>query len=381
MSLLRRMLPLPALLAPAAVSPGAAAQADSAAARVELVAVQADSPAARADAPAVLAGRVIPADGGDARGLRVFARAGAFADSAGVDSLGRFSLPLPAELAADTVELAVDAADPAARAFHPAVVRLGREQVGAEHEIVLLPLRWTVRGGRYAGQEVEVRLARAFERACERCSSFYRRATERAGPGRTALQAWPEERFPLRVAFDREWSGERVSARDSAAFWRHADELEEVFGADVFRPAVYGDALPSDDGGPHDVILVWIDPEMHRESGLGSAVAFGGEIEYGDLRLGRGSLASPDAAEGLVPHELMHTLGFGHTCAWRSVLADVRRCPGRRAPTATPEDVAYVQLAARLRALQRERRARWAIEAALAGARLLADGARGLVLR
>ncbi|HEX8696065.1 MAG TPA: hypothetical protein VF746_26855 [Longimicrobium sp.] len=367
MSSIRRILPLLALLAPAGPLAGAAAQADSAAAR---------APAA------VLAGRVIPADDGDPRGLRVFARAGAFADSAGVDSLGRFAVPLPAELAGDTVELAVDAADPAARAFHPAVVRLGRYQVEAEHEIVLLPLRWKVRGGRYAGQEVEVRLARAFERACERCSSFYRRATERAAePGRTSLQAWPEERFPLRVAFDREWSGERVSARDSAAFWRHAEELEEVFGADVFRPAVYGDALPGDDGGPHDVILVWIDPEMHRESGLGSAIAFGGEIEYGDLRLGRGSLSSPDAAEGLVPHELMHTLGFGHTCAWRSVLADVRRCPGQRAPTATAEDVAYVQLAARLRALQRERRARWVIEAALAGAPLLRDRAPGLVLR
>ena len=323
-------------------------------------------------------GRVLPADGSDARGVRVFARAGAFADSAEVDSFGRFSLPLPEPLA-DSVELAVDAADPAARAFHPARVRLGRADAAKEQEVVLLPLRWTIRAGRYAGEAVEVSPERAFRTACERCSAFYRRAAARADPVRTLVQSWPEERFPLRVAFDREWSGVNVTRRDSLVFWSEARELEEAFGTGMFRPVAYWETLPVGDQEAHDVVLVWFDPEMHGASGLGSAISVGEEIEYGDVRLGRQALSAGASMRGLVAHELMHTLGFGHTCAWRSVLADVRRCPELRADTATPEDVAYVQMAARVRALQREGRRRWALEAALAGAAW--DRARGLVMR
>jgi hypothetical protein len=72
-----------------------------------------------------------------------------------------------------------------------------------------------------------------------------------------------------------------------------------------------------------------------------------------------------------VVHELLHTLGFGHTCAWKSVLADVRRCPYMRADAATPEDVAYVQVASRVRDLERAARGRRGMQAALAGENLL----------
>lgn len=322
--------------------------------------------AAQAEAPRTLAGRVIAAGGGDARGVRVFARAGALDDSVMVDSAGRFSFILPGASAGDSVEVWVDAADPAARAFYPARLRLSGREAAREQEVVLVPLRWTVRGGRYAGREVEVRLERAFNGVCATCTGFFRRMRQSADSGRTRLQGWPAERFPLRVAFDREWSGERVTSRDSVAFWREAEELEETFGADVFRPANFDDAVPRGDDAPEDVILVWFDPDMRGIAGLGTAVSDGHDIEYGDLRLNRGALREGEMFPGLVAHELMHTLGFGHTCAWRSVVADARRCPHLRAPTATEEDVAYVQLAAEIRALLRERRGRWALEAALA---------------
>lgn len=347
-----RFLPLLALLASAVPSSDAAAQVE----------VQ-----------RTVAGRLIAAGGGDVRDVRVFARAGALADSMMVDSAGRFSFVLPKGSAKDSVELWVDAADPAARAFHPARLRLSAREAAREHEIVLVPLRWTVRGGRYAGREVEVRLERAFTGVCATCSGFFRRMRQNPDSGRTRLQGWPAERFPLRVAFDREWSGEIVTSRDSVAFWRETEELEETFGADVFRPANFDDAVPRGDG-PEDVILVWFDPDLRGTAGVGTAVSNGHDIEYGDLRLNRGALREGETFPGLVAHELMHTLGFGHTCAWRSVLADVRRCPHLRAPTATEEDVAYVQLAAEIRALVRERRSRWALEAALAAMEAAGQG-------
>ena len=314
----------------------------------------------------VVSGRVIPAGGGDVRGVRVIARAGLLADSAVADSAGGFTVALPPESAADSVELWVDAADSAAPAFHPARVRLARREAAREQEIVLVPLVWTIRGGRYDGRRVDVPLARAFSGACKGCGGFFRGSSARADSGRTVLRGWPAERFPLRVAFDREWNGEKVTAADSVSFWREAAELEETFGADIFRPANFPDAVPTSEGGPGDVILVWFDPRMHGIAGLGTAVSDGDDIEYGDLRLNRAALRESETYPGLVAHELMHTLGFGHTCAWPSVVADVRRCPGLRAPMPTEQDVAYVQLAAEVRALQRERRGRWSVEAALA---------------
>jgi hypothetical protein len=254
----------------------------------------------------------------------------------------------------------------AAAAYHPARVRLAPAEVAKELEIVLVPLRWTIHTGRYAGRQVELRLARAFTPPCASCTGFFRALKARADSGRTRLQGWPAERFPLRVAFDREWNGEVVTAGDSAAFWREAEELGEVFGADLFRPANFPDAAPREQGAPDDVILVWFDPDMRGIGGIGTAVSDGDAIEYGDLRLNRQALREVATAPGLVAHELMHTLGFGHTCAWRSVVADVRRCPSLRAPTATEDDVAYVELAAAIRSLLRERGGRWSLEAALA---------------
>jgi hypothetical protein len=330
-------------------------------------------------APAVLSGRVILAGGGDARTVRVFVRTGTQADSAEVDGTGRFALALSAESSADSLELWIDAADPASPVFHPARLRLGPDDVAREQEIVLVPLRWTIHAGRYAGREVDVGLARAFSAPCAGCSGFFRALAARGDSGRTRLQGWPADRLPLRVAFDREWNGETVTAGDSAAFWREAAELEEALGADVFRPARFPDAVPRGEGGPDDVILVWFDPDMRGLGGIGTAVSDGDEIEYGDMRLNRHALREAVTAPGLVPHELMHTLGFGHTCAWRSVVADVRRCPSQRAPTATEEDVAYVELAAEVRALVRGQAGRWSLEAALAAMR--APAGRALTVR
>lgn len=337
--------------------------------------------AAAQDGPAaVLRGRVIPAGGGDLRAVRVFAAAGAWADSAAVDSAGRFAFTLPGRPLADPVELRVDAARAESAAFHPARLRLGPAELAREQEIVLVPLRWTIRAGRYAGREVEVGLARAFSPPCAGCTGFFRALGAPADSGRKRLQGWPAERFPLRVAFDREWNGERVTERDSLAFWEDAGELNEIFGAGLFRPANYADAVPREDGGPDDVILVWFDPEMHGLGGIGTAVSNGDAIEYGDLRLNREALRREVTSPGLVQHELMHALGFGHTCAWRSVVADVHRCPYLRAPTATEEDVAYAELAAELRALVRGHGARWALEAALA-AMPAPPGSRALTVR
>jgi hypothetical protein len=56
----------------------------------------------------------------------------------------------------------------------------------------------------------------------------------------------------------------------------------------------------------------------------------------------------------VVTHELLHLLGFGHSTSWTTISQPM----GGREPRLTPEDVAYVQLAMRLRRLQLQTGAR-----------------------
>jgi hypothetical protein len=317
--------------------------------------------AARDDGPAV-AGSVVAADGGSAAGVRVVLRDGAFADSATVDSAGRYTIPLPREAGRDGVTLAVRETGPGAARYHPAEVRVAAKEVGEEQGFVLVPREWTVSAGAYVGQRVEISPRLAFAPVCDGCSAFLRR-----GAGTEAgVRTWPEAFFPLRVVFDREFSGAPITARDSVWFWRGAEALERDFGARLVRPAPFHESATVGDRTPSDIIFVQIDPSL-RVAGLGVAGAYGRDIVYGEVRLQRGSLLSDTGGPDLVAHELLHALGFGHTCSWRSVMALESRCPARRSSRPTAHDVAYVQLVRRVRELQREHGARWGLEAALTG--------------
>lgn len=319
-----------------------------------------------ADAQAIR-GQVWAADGSPTAGLRVTASAGAWADSAATDAAGRFEVPRPDALGGDSVRVVVDAAGAAGRVFHPSVVALGRGEWDEEVRMVLLPRRWTIRAGTHAGETVEVSATRGFAPTCRGCSSgFFRRGVpSRAGARVSTVPAWRPGSFPLRVAFDHEYTSEAISGRDSAAFWRDVAELERDLGEHLFRPARFSESDPVEDA-PEDLVLVWVERGL-RSAGLGSVAYIGGDIGHGSVRFDNALAFTRPGAPGLIAHEMVHTLGIGHTCAWYSVVADVVRCPERRAPSATPEDVAYVQVHLAMGSLQRAHGARWGLDAALRG--------------
>lgn len=339
-----------------------------------LMMLSAAAPAAAQDAP-VLRGRVVAADTTLPAGLRAYLRwqtpgdTVRRADSAAVDSAGRFAIELPDSLP-DSVTVLVDAADPARRTHHPALARMSREEAGREHGFVLMPREWMITLGSYAGTRVPVSPERATRPACPGCSGFWVRM---GGPRAPAgFQGWRVSNFPLRVAFDRAAGLPVGAAPDSAAFWRAARGVESALGMRVFRPATYAQTLAgfADEDHPDDVVLVRVDRALGT-SGLTTTVGSRGSVEYAAVSLRTaGSVTAPEGGE-LVSHELMHALGMGHTCAWRSVLADVNRCPYQRAPEPTPEDVAYTQLLYRVRTLQQNGAFRWGLDAALEGERAL----------
>ena len=202
-----------------------------------------------------------------------------------------------------------------------------------------------------------------------------------AGPRNPAgFQGWPSSRFPLRVAFERAGSVPVGAAPDSAAFWHAASGVESALGMDVFRPVRFGQTLPQRlEEDPDDVVLVRVDRALSTP-GLTTMVGSRGDVEYAGVALQRASAALAAGGTELVQHEMMHALGLGHTCAWRSILADTNRCPAMRAPTLTPEDVAYTQLLYRVRDLQRDGSMRWGLDAAVEGERWMArEPACGMV--
>jgi hypothetical protein len=319
--------------------------------------------------PLIVPGQVTTLDGGAAHGLELRVRAGSFADLAPIDSAGSFAFELPPSVTADSLELLVDMEDRGARRYHPALVRLHRRELRGSQQVVLVPREWRIAQGRYAGTRVEISLERAYRPTCAGCTGFFRegsRLDTRAGAA--TVPAWPEDRFPLRVAFDRARSDAPITPRDSAAFWRIADEVHEVFGRALFRPVPYSATLPADEDVVDDVVLVWVVPSL-RTAGRSTLGFYRSEVITGSVWLQRTALIGEPSGPSLVAHELLHALGFNHTCSWRSVLADTPRCPRMRSPVPTPEDVAYIEIAYAMNARTRGSTTRWAMEAALAGER------------
>jgi hypothetical protein len=327
----------------------------------------------------VLRGRIVAADGGRADSLRAFVRwrapgdTAVRVDSVDVDSAGRFAIPVPRDLA-DSLEMVVDAADRGRRAYHPALARIHRRETQAEQGFVLVPRTWTIAAGRYAGQGVQISPHRARTPVCPRCSVFWVRVRPQ-GQEPVRYQGWPLSRFPLRVGFDREHSVPAGAAPDSAAFWRAIEGIEDAFGTDLFRPVRYTETLSreTDENGTDDVVLVVIDPTL-PVAGLTMVLGRPGMVEYAAVSLRRRAELQTEYGPELVGHEMMHSLGFGHTCQWRSVTADLQRCPQLRARAPTPEDVAHVQVLYRVRDLQRAGGYRWGLDAATAGERVFILG-------
>jgi hypothetical protein len=345
---------------------------------IVLALMSATAPAAAQEA-GVLRGRVVAADGARTDGLRAFVRWRARGDtvvrvdSAAVDSTGGFALPMPAG-AADSLQVIVDAVDRTRRAYHPALARMHRRQARAEQGIVLVPTTWTIAAGRYAGQAVEISPHRARTPVCRRCSVFW---VSMQAPGQEAVrfQGWPLSRFPLRVGFDREHSVPAGAAPDSAAFWFGVDNVEDAFGMDLFRPVRYAQTLARgiEEVGADDVVLVVIDPGL-PVAGLTMVLGRPGIVEYAAVSLQRRDVVRTGYGPELVAHEMMHALGFGHTCSWRSVSADIQRCPQMRTSAPSLQDVAHAQVLYRVRDLQRAGSLRWGLDAAVAGERVLVLG-------
>jgi hypothetical protein len=272
--------------------------------------------------------------------MRMEVRAGDTRDSLVVENAQfkrRVELPLETE-----VDVRAAAQEDASR-YHAVHLRVAAQRELQDLRIALVPTTWRIDAGTYAGREMPIDAERAMRRTA-RGGPFWRLAPI-SGRGPRKILGWPLADLPLRIAFNRSRSNEPITEDDSVQFWATAAQFERDLGASVFVPAdMRGDTTVSN----------FVPVEIGAQGGEGHTfVSFGqaGDAQDGVL-LFRQAATLRNAH--VVTHELAHLLGFGHSSSWATVAEPI----GGREPRLTPEDVAYMQLAMRLRRLQQETGAR-----------------------
>ena len=242
----------------------------------------------------------------------------------------------------------IDVEPAAATALHASTARVFADDAD-KLNVVLLPTVWRVRGGRWNGTTMPIQSAAALPRT----GGFARLHDSPSEPGARVV-GWPLSRLPIRLT-----TAADIPPADTAAFWETARAVERDLGMRLFVPAGANDAGTR-------AVEVRVGPTGGSEAVTHASWSAGGDVDDAEMVL-RSSSVLRD--RGIVAHELLHLLGFGHNSAWPSVLS----AGGSRAPGwLTAEDVAWTQLLYRLR----ETQAREGAGFGLGAARLQGTGNR-----
>ncbi|MDQ6827330.1 MAG: hypothetical protein M3081_00510 [Gemmatimonadota bacterium] len=298
-------------------------------------------------------GIVYAADEAPLDSLRAVLATGSRRDTAVVASDGSFDFGVR-EVPADSITIALECAQGEPR-FLRSVVRLRLTDTTRAIRIVLIPARWTIAQGTYAGTVVPISVRAALMRLSD-SGSFYRttRHLPWLGP---MIVSWPETMFPLRVAFRADRASRAIATRDSVAFWSVLRTLERDLGEELFQPAMH-ETLPV----VQNQLEVEIDRRQSPEGLAWTTWNAQGDVFDGDLSLKSASLLGEPR---VITHEVLHALGFGHTRSWPSALS----FPATDVARATAGDAAYVQLMYRVRSMQRRLAAPFGLLEAAAGER------------
>ena len=292
---------------------------------------------ARATVRAVITGRFITADGAAVPAMHLEVSSDGSRDSIAVRD-GRFS----ARFDFPVDEAVTLHATPSDTAYHDVAVCVDDERELQRLVIALVPKSFHIDAGTYTGQLVAIDARQAMTRVG--ATAPFWRLVPYSGNAPRKLLGWRESDLPLRIAFGRDRSNEPITVLDSVAFWSIAERMERDLGRALFVPA---DAA-TDTTEPF--IRVEIRPQA-AEGHTFVAWTQSGDASQGILLFRR---AATLRSAHVVTHELVHLLGFGHSNGWPTVAQP----SGGIQSGLTPQDVAYIQLAMKLRRLQEETGAR-----------------------
>jgi hypothetical protein len=279
-------------------------------------------------------------------------------DSAAIGADGRAQLTVSAR---DSVELTVSVT----ASSHYGSAWSERFARDTTIDVVLIPRTWTIQRGVHTGTTRVIDLAKAVSASVP--NTHYLNAFS---PGARAVAAWPLSALPIAVGVDTTGGTQLWKARDSAFFWSSVAELNAQIGREVFKPA--GAVAPKS----IEKIAVHLDPRVTVAGGALSNQCDAGQHlctrRFGELWI-RPDFSYPSGPfaeqnRRMVKHELLHALGFGHSCYWPSLmLVTVLDCVSlSELPMAlTADDAAYIELMFELATALESRPAAWSIDEAI----------------
>ena len=274
--------------------------------------------------PVHLAGQILLGTGASAvPPLRVMVRSSAdptrHVASVDADATGAFALDAPIG-SWGTLDLIVDAPPGTRRLDHPLLAHATAD--GAEGVLLrplVLPESSTFASTDFGTKTIPFSARDAFAAVCTdasnaNCNSFYPKSWLSRPP-----ELWPVTDLPVPVAFNRPASSGTVTDADSIAVWQIIGKMQDDLGRPLFRPASLASvAAPNDSGFSFGAVLISIDNTLGASAGYTNWFYDGqGNIYQARTRVGSESALS---RSGLITHELLHALGFHHTCAWPSVM-------------------------------------------------------------
>ena len=153
--------------------------------------------------------------------------------------------------------------------------------------------------------------------------------------------------WPVKIGFDRSPGYGTITASDSVNFKVWTDSTNRAFCTPVLALANESEVRASEG------ILVHIEPGNYTGGVSGPDQ---GDYIIGLVRFGT-NLGFQFS--GFAIHEPFHALGFGHTCAWKSVMRS--SCGVSNDEAITPEDVAHILYMKRVRELERKYNTRFSL--------------------
>jgi hypothetical protein len=270
-----------------------------------------------------IGGRVFTADGGSTSGLVAGVENNSGSSTrdytAPLDATGAFSVGAPLTFGpTDSATVVVDVPS-GARRYHPTFARVAATRVASTAlRPMLVPENSVFSTPAYPSSTVAVSLQSAFQRVCTddtnaNCNSFFPQIWK------SSVALWSDADLPIPLAFYTGASTSPITASDSVALWGVIAQMQNELGRTLFVPAALSSLTPPDANGySRKAALVWVDSTLSGFSGYTNWIWDGNfNMLATKTRVTRNSAL---ASRSLMTHELLHALGFHHTCAWTTVM-------------------------------------------------------------
>lgn len=294
-------------------------------------------------------------------GMRAKIERGSIVETVDFDQLGKASFIHANE---DSLCITIDTVNSSSRLYYPSRACVKQRDFNKEQIFVLIPFIWN-------GDKVD--LTEAFDTTGSWPTadprSFYPWATTNLGIF-YLMRTWPENKLPIPVAYNRGRSTTDITSAETDSIEGIVNRLnlelgKSRTGKDFFKFGNFADLNPQ--GNIFDGISIVVDSTSIYPGSFGVIRYSGYSSIAGNVvsKLKEGILH-----EGILKHELIHSLGAGHTQRWPSIMGtNPGFCGATHCFSPQPKDILYTRLLHRVHEIRLKYSAQYEILEAYQGYR------------